>query len=158
MLFLLVVKRDQGLILLKFVCTQTEKQSPSSKIALKIWVVQSLQSQGPIPTGNLLMGSGFIAALSFMMDTYTFGRQCDARAILPCPTEVTRAALAQCASFTRQEVFCRSGTNSTAELHLPWKKVASQLEVLHEPALAQQQALGPPLSQQAIYSHVERGK
>lgn len=57
-----------------------------------------------------------------------------------------------------QEVFCCSGTHSTAGSHLPPKKVASQLEVLHEPALAQQQALGPPLSQQAIHSPIgERG-
>ena len=141
--------------MLKFVCTQPENQSPSSKIAVSVWVVQSWQSQGPVSVGNLPMGNGFMAALSSLMAMCTFGRQRDTRAIPPCPAEEARAALAQHASLTREEVFCRSSTHSTAGSHLPWKKVAGQLEVLHEPALAQQQALGPPLSQQAIYSHVE---
>lgn len=121
-------------------------------------MVQSWQSQEPVPVGNLLMGNGFMAVPSSMMATCTFGRQRDTRAIPPCPAEVARAAPAQHASLTREEVFRRSGTHSTAGSHLPQKKVAGQLEVLHEPALAQQQALGPPLAQQAICSHVgERG-
>lgn len=66
----------------------------------------------------------------------TFRRQRDTRPTPPWAAEVARAALAQHGSLTRQEVFCLSGTHSTAGSHLPWKKVAGQMEVLHEPAPA----------------------
>lgn len=65
-----------------------------------------------------------------------FRRQRDTRATPPWPAEVARAALAQHGSLTREEVFCLPGTHSTAGSHLPWKKVAGQMEGLHEPAPA----------------------
>lgn len=65
-----------------------------------------------------------------------FRRQHDTRATPLWPAEVARAALAQHSSLAQEEVFCLSGTHSTAGSHLPWKKVAGQMEVLHEPAPA----------------------
>lgn len=65
-----------------------------------------------------------------------FRRQRDTRATPLWPAEVARAALAQHSSLAQEEVFCLSGTHSTAGSHLPWKKVAGQMEVLHEPAPA----------------------